>query len=119
MTDEIHERYQDQFCTIRRRVGSFNWADPSEKSSRVKVVLPEYGFSHEFKFDQNFPVVEKMPWDEAIDVIVGERPRLVGDRESHRQLEEILDDNREEIHERWRQHRISELEDELETIRTE
>jgi len=119
MSDTITERYQDQFCTVRRRVGNFNFADPTEKSAQVLVVLPEYDFQHEFKFDPNFPTVEDMTWDKAIYEIISERPRLIGDRDPHERLEEIYENHRDTINTEWKEHREAKLESELESLRSE
>lgn len=107
------------FVQIRQRTGNFNFPDPSETSTRVRVEISAYDFCHEFKFGENFPPIEDLPWTEALEEIVYSRPRLIGDRQPHERLDEILSEHDGEIEEQWEQHRVTEIEDEVESLRSE
>ena len=112
MTDDLPD------VTIRCCTGSFNFADPNETQTMVKVKIPKYSFDHEFSFGEDF-VFHDDDWAEQLSQITTESVRILGDREPQRQLEDIVDEHYEDISEAWRQHRIEEIETKIATLKQE
>jgi hypothetical protein len=109
----------DPPITIRDRTGKFNFADPDEVSTRVKVEIPEYDFENTFKVPQHLQGIDNMPWPKGLDELVAFDTLLIGDRSEQEELAEILKENYSEIEEAWAKYREEEIEEEIEALKEE
>jgi len=123
MTDEIPERYQDQFVTIRKRQGKFTLNKPDMVTTVVLVVIPEYDFKHEFTFSESwgddYRGLASEPWPEAIYTIANSNPKYIGDREPRERLQEIYDEHNEELWDEWEQYRVDKIDEKIESLQDE
>lgn len=108
----------EPFVQIRERTGHFNFADPSEEQTLVKVTIPEYDFKHKFTFREQLGV-EELPWGEALWVITDTPVRNIGDREPQERLTEIRKEHYERIEREWAKRRANQIEQINEDLQAE
>ena len=109
----------NQLIKIDQHTGNYNFNDPNETSTRVRVIAPEYDFNHEFKFPEGGIDVRGLSWVEALEEIVTTKSSYIKDRSASDELEGILDVDRNFIEQKWAEHRIEEIDDEISKLKKE
>lgn len=109
----------EPFVTLRYQRGNFNLADPSEKFTEVHVKIPKYDYDETIAFDEPVGDYLGIHWHDDIDELCRFSPRHIGGREKLEELDEILHEHGDEIHEEWEKHRKQEIEDEIESLKEE
>jgi len=111
----------EPFVTIRSRSGNFTLNKPNQETTNVFINIPEYDYKEKIMFNSSELHIDpkREPWHDAISEITVCSPKYIGGRDKIEQLEEILYNHHDEIHEQWKQHQKREIEDKIESLKEE
>lgn len=111
---------EDPFAEIfERGPASYNWADPSEEYCIAYVRIPKYDIDVDVSYDPPRIGIDDVSWLRAIDEILAVEHRTISDRRAKETLEEFLDEHHDDLWEEWKQHRATEIAEEIEELKEE